>query len=158
MPGRKKQQAWIDAKFLCSGDTIEALAADCENDGARMRDRFVSPPALPAWLSEQDLDVLSAEFQRSGFAGGLSYYHCVGASWRHLEAVAGRPLTVPSMFIGGQYDVATIWGRDAIARAGEYLKDLRGTPILQGCGHWIQQERATETNRLLLDFLGTLKA
>ncbi|WP_420468541.1 alpha/beta hydrolase [Panacagrimonas sp.] len=166
-------RGWLrDAMFSLSGDALSAAGIDfaamdpalfirnsamCVADGARMRDRFVTPPALPAWLSEQDLDVLSAEFQRSGFAGGLSYYHCVGASWRHLEAVAGRPLTVPSMFIGGQYDVATIWGRDAIARAGEYLKDLRGTPILQGCGHWIQQERPRQTNTLLLEFLQGLR-
>ncbi|MGB1563865.1 MAG: FAD-dependent oxidoreductase [Sinimarinibacterium flocculans] len=38
MPGRKKPQAWLDAKFLRSGDTIEALAAACEIDGARLRE------------------------------------------------------------------------------------------------------------------------
>lgn len=28
-----------------------------------------------------------------------------------------------------------------------------GSVILPGCGHWIQQERTEETNRILLDFL-----
>jgi len=37
MPGAKKPQAWTDANFLRRGDTLEALAAACGLDGARLR-------------------------------------------------------------------------------------------------------------------------
>ena len=60
---------------------------------------------------------------------------------------------MPAYFIGGEFDVATWWGAEARLRAHEVMTDYRGETVLPGCGHWIQQERAEETNRLLLEFL-----
>lgn len=166
-------RGWLrDALYSLSGGPLAATGVDyaaldpamfvrhsalCVPHGARMRDRFVTPQVLPAWLSETDLDFYAGEFERSGFGGPLAYYHSLSAGWRELEDVADRPLTVPSLFIGGQYDVVTIWAREAIERAEERLKDLRGKPILPGSGHWIQQEQPAQTNALLLDFLSGLK-
>ncbi len=53
---------------------------------------------------------------------------------------------VPALFIGGEKDGPTRWGDRAIARFPETLPDLRGSHILPGCGHWVQQERADEVN------------
>ena len=60
------------------------------------------------------------------------------------------------LFIGGEFDVGTMWGYEAIARAQERMPNYRGTHMLAGCGHWIQQERPAQTNRLLIDFLQSL--
>ncbi len=61
------------------------------------------------------------------------------------------------MFIGGQYDVGTTWGgAEAAERAHEVMPNYCGTHMVDGVGHWIQQEEPKETNRLLLDFLGGL--
>jgi pimeloyl-ACP methyl ester carboxylesterase len=49
-----------------------------------------------------------------------------------------------------------MWGAGAIARFPDTLPDLRGSHILPGCGHWVQQERADEVNRLLVDWLKSL--
>lgn len=141
-------------------DPVEVIRNSpvCIPNGRRMRERFATPPALPAWLRREDLDFYVAEFERSGLSGPFSYYRELTNSWRELEAQADLPLTVPSYFIGGEHDVGTIWGADAIARAGERMKDYRGTTLLAGCGHWIQQERPAETNAAMLRFLGELRA
>jgi len=55
--------------------------------------------------------------------------------------------------IGGQYDVGTAWGAEAIDRAREVMPNYCGTHMVPDVGHWIQQEEPKETNRLLLDFL-----
>ena len=43
-----------------------------------------------------------------------------------------------------------IWRIDAYPTT---LPGLRGSHILEGAGHWVQQERAAEVNRLLIEFL-----
>ena len=48
-------------------------------------------------------------------------------------------------------------GARAIARFPDTLPDLRGSHILPGCGHWVQQERADEVSRLLVDWLTSLQ-
>jgi pimeloyl-ACP methyl ester carboxylesterase len=121
--------------------------------GARMRDRFTIPEKLPAWLPEDDLDFYVAEFERTGFSGGLNRYRNVDRDWEDLAGFAAQPIRVPSLFIGGDRDGPTVWGAHAIARFPQTLPGLRGSHILGGCGHWIQQERSHETNDLLVGFL-----
>ncbi len=107
------------------------------------------PDTLPPWLSEDDLAVYTAEFQRSGFTGALNRYRNVDRDWEDLAVWTGRPITVPSLFIGGERDGATQLGSRTIARFPETLPGLRGSHILPGCGHWTQQERnAPEVNAL----------
>jgi pimeloyl-ACP methyl ester carboxylesterase len=130
--------------------------------GGRMRDRFHFPggddsgATMPAWMSAEDLDVYSAEFERTGFAGALNRYRNVDRDWEDLAFVAGRPITVPSLFVGGEKDGPTIWGQAAIARYPTSLPALHASVILPGCGHWVQQERPAETNAALLGFLRAL--
>lgn len=136
--------------------TLMRASALCIPHGARMRDRFL--PACPVpWLSAADLAVYVEAFERSGFHGALSYYRNLPADQAVLAPLAGTQLTVPAYFIGGEYDVATWWGAEERRRAHEVIADYRGETILEGCGHWIQQERADDTNRLLLDFLRGLE-
>ena len=124
--------------------------------GGKLKDRFATPEQLPSWLTEADLDFYVGEFERTGFTGPLNRYRCVDLDWRDLAAFSRQPITVPTLFVGGELDGPTIWGAGAIARFGETLPQLRGSHILSGSGHWVQQERAEEVNNLLLDFLGGL--
>lgn len=124
--------------------------------GTRMRERMDASDRLPAWLDGNDLAFYVAELERSGLAGPLSYYRCMEAGWEALAHCQGRVFTPPSLFIGGDYDVATAWGAEALARTGECMLNHRGTHILSGCGHWVQQEHPEQTNALLLDFLRRL--
>ncbi len=75
--------------------------------------------------------------------------------WEDLGVWAAPPITVPSLFIGGDRDGPTLWGASAIARFDQTLPDLRGSHVLAGCGHWTTQERPSEVNDLLVGFLGS---
>jgi pimeloyl-ACP methyl ester carboxylesterase len=118
-----------------------------------MRDRFTSPERLPAWLGEADLDVFASALEAGGFAGPLSYYANLEQNWHDLAPLHGKKLTVPAMFLGGEYDVGTSWGAEAIALAPEVIPNWLGSRVLPGAGHWVQQERAEETNAIVLEFL-----
>ena len=129
----------------------------CIPHGHRMRERFATPAKLPDWFTEQDLDVFAREFEGSGFAGPLSYYRNMDNSWQDLESVKDKPMVVPAMFLGSDYDVATWWGAESIERATERMPNYLGTRMLKDCGHWIQQEEPEQTNRAILEFLNALR-
>ncbi|MFC8036233.1 alpha/beta hydrolase, partial [Streptomyces griseoincarnatus] len=54
-------------------------------------------------------------------------------------------------------DASTTWLADAIEAYPTTLPALSASHLLDGCGHWIQQERPEEVNRLLTDWLATLR-
>ena len=68
---------------------------------------------------------------------------------------SGRTIDVPSCFIGGSAD----WGvhqtpgaADAM-QSGRSCTQLTGFHLVEGAGHWVQQEQPDEVNELLLRFL-----
>ncbi|MFG2501829.1 alpha/beta fold hydrolase [Streptomyces sp. NPDC048441] len=126
--------------------------------GGRMADRFVGGGPLPSWLTEADLDVYAAEFERTGLTGALNRYRNVDRDWEDLAAWDGAPIVQPSLFIGGDQDASTTWMADAIKAYPETLPGLVSSHLLEGCGHWVQQERAFEVNRLLAEWLRALAA
>ncbi|MEX2482808.1 MAG: alpha/beta hydrolase [Gammaproteobacteria bacterium] len=149
----------IEAGFsLAAADPVTLIrqSALCIPHGETMRARFSTPKRMPDWFTAADLDVFAAEYERTGLAGPLNYYRNLHADWHDLAAQAARPLEVPAFFLGADLDVATWWGAEAIERAAERISQWRGHHIFERCGHWLQQERADDTNRVLLDFLRTL--
>jgi pimeloyl-ACP methyl ester carboxylesterase len=107
---------------------------------------------MPSWLTDEDLDVYAGEFERTGFTGGLNRYRNVDRDWEDLRLLRDRPIEVPALFIGGDRDGPTVWGRPAIERFPSTLPHLHRSIILSGCGHWTQQERPDEVNEALLEF------
>ena len=159
-PGRAEAEIetdirqWLLGFYWCaSGDVVNGPNISLVPRNTLMRDRFVYPDQMPAWLSSADLDVYAREFEYSGFFGPLCRYRNVDRDWEDFAAFAGAPIRLPALFIGGDRDGPTIWGAPAIERFAETLPELYRSEILPGCGHWTQQERSTETNALLLDFL-----
>lgn len=124
--------------------------------GGRMSDRFV-PGVRPSWLSEADLDFYAGEFERTGLTGALNRYRNVDRDWEDLAVWDGAPITQPSLFLGGALDASTSWMANAIKAYPTTLPGLVSSHILEGCGHWIQQERPEQVNRLLVDWLRGLK-
>jgi pimeloyl-ACP methyl ester carboxylesterase len=59
------------------------------------------------------------------------------------------------LYITGDRDlVVNLPGMNMLlARLNQALPGLRGTLMLPGCGHWTQQERPTEVNAALIEFL-----
>ena len=145
--------------FTASGDLRESgkgFAMLPETGG--FLSNTVSPPSLPAWLSEGDLDWFAGEFSRSGFRGGLNWYRNIARNWHLTAPWYGMPISQPALFIAGSRDgvlkfPASAAQMEAFPRT---LPGLRGSHILDGAGHWVQQERPDEVNRLLLDFLAGL--
>jgi pimeloyl-ACP methyl ester carboxylesterase len=123
--------------------------------GGMLRDRF-PVGRLPHWLSSADLDVFAGEFERTGMTGALNRYRNMDRDWQDLADFAGAPVTQPSLFIGGALDASTTWLADAIAAYPATLPGLTASHILDGCGHFLQQERPAETNRLLTGWLAGL--
>ncbi|MFE3325774.1 alpha/beta fold hydrolase [Streptomyces sp. NPDC059176] len=123
--------------------------------GGRLSDRFPRGP-LPAWLTEEDLDFYTGEFEHGGLTGPLNRYRNVDRDWVDLAAWDGAPITQPSLFIGGEHDGPTLWAADAIKAYPTTLPRLVSSHILDGCGHWLQQERPDEVNALLVDWLQAL--
>jgi pimeloyl-ACP methyl ester carboxylesterase len=124
-------------------------------EGGKIADRLSGHP-LPFWLTEADLDVYAGEFERTGLSGALNRYRNVDRDWEDLAAWDGAPVRRPSLFIGGSLDSSTTWMADAIKNYPSTLPGLVSSHILDGCGHWVQQERADEVSRLLTEWLRSL--
>ena len=130
------------------GLTEEASSAD---DGRGFVERIPDPDRLPAWLSQDELDHYVSEFCRTGFTGGINWYRNLDRNWALTEHVAGRKVTVPSLFIGGSDDPVLTLSPPS-AQEG-WLTDHRGDVIVDGAGHWVQQEAPEQVNVALLGFL-----
>ncbi|MEV2248756.1 alpha/beta hydrolase [Streptomyces sp. NPDC049970] len=166
-PGRAEAEidpdvrGWLAGFYTSlSGDTMPPPGAPTPffvPAGGAMRDRFTGG-GLPSWLTEHDLDVYAAEFGKAGPTGALNRYRNVDRDWEDLAAWDGAALTRPSLFIGGGLDSSTTWMADAIAAYPTTLPGLVSSHILEGAGHWIQQERAAEVNDLLTKWLHTVHA
>jgi pimeloyl-ACP methyl ester carboxylesterase len=115
-----------------------------------------SIPKMPEWLTEQDLDFLEAEYRRSGFTGGLNYYRNMDRNWALTPFLDGAKILQPTLFIGGDRDPVIGFLRDEYESLSSNVPNLRNNVLLPGVGHWTQQERPQEVNRLLIEFLRSL--
>lgn len=112
--------------------------------------------AANTWLPDAELSYYSAEYTRTGFQGGLQWYRCgtSGAFSADLETFSGRTIDVPSCFISGRQD----WGNYQRPGVFETMQstactNMIGCHLVDGAGHWVQQEQPQEVSRLLLAFL-----
>jgi pimeloyl-ACP methyl ester carboxylesterase len=105
----------------------------------------------PAWLSEQDLDVYVDAFERTGFTGGLNWYRNIDRNWELSEPFAERRIEQPAMFLTGELDPVRSF-MPAEAMRG-WVTDLRAEIVVDGAGHWVQQQAAEAVNAALLEFL-----
>jgi pimeloyl-ACP methyl ester carboxylesterase len=109
------------------------------------------------WLPDDELAVYASEYGRNGFQGGLQHYRC-STNRVHTAPLAlfsGRAITVPSCFISGTSDWGTYQKPGDFERMqGQACTDMRGVHLVDGAGHWVQQEQPEATTRILLDFLG----
>ena len=108
------------------------------------------------WLTEQELSVYSAEYLRTGFQGGLNWYRCrtQNVDSADLELFSGRQIEVPSLFIAGRKD----WGIYQVPGSIERMQNsactrMRPHVLVDGAGHWVQQEQPEKVCELLLAFL-----
>jgi pimeloyl-ACP methyl ester carboxylesterase len=108
------------------------------------------------WLPDHELAVYAGEYERTSFAGGLQWYRrgTTGLDTADLQVFAGKTIDVNSMFIAGNSD----WGTYQRPGSFERMQDsactnMVGCHLLDGAGHWVQQEQPERVSELLVEFL-----
>ena len=121
---------------------------------AGLVERLPEPDRMPDWISQDELDHYAAEFTATGFTGALNWYRNFDRNWELTETTPAPTITVPTLFLGGTADAAlAMTPRD---RVGDVVTGPYREVMIDGAGHWLQQERPDEVNAELLDFLGGL--
>jgi pimeloyl-ACP methyl ester carboxylesterase len=117
--------------------------------------------AANKWLPDSELAFYSAEYERNGFQGGLQWYRCgtSGAFTAELQLWSGRTIDVRSAFISGKQDWGT-YQRPGVYEAmqSKACTDMIGCHLVDGAGHWVQQEQPNQVSWLLVQFLRGVKA
>ncbi len=166
-PGRAEAELERDVRatirtllYSASGDAYadHTVAQPVVPPGQGLLDIMLPPQTLPRWLTEQDIDYYTSEFERTGFSGGLNWYRTIEKSWELMAAWTGAPVLPPALYMAGEHDPVVDFpgSRDLIAHQSTFVPNLKDTLLLPGCGHWTQQERPAEVNAALLAFLKDL--
>ena len=131
-----------------------SLGAGVLPEGGGFLDVLRAGDELPAWLTPDDLEVFVAQFSRTGFTGGLNWYRNQDRSWELLAPWQGAVVTPPALYVAGTRDpVVGFPGMDRLLPAlRTFVPDLRDSVLLDGCGHWTQQERPDEVSARLVAF------
>lgn len=110
--------------------------------------------AANRWLPDDELRVYTEEYRRTGFQGGLNWYRSGEIGAAEQELFADRRIDQPSIFISGASDWGSYQSPGALERMQDRAcTDMRGVHMVDGAGHWVQQEQPEETCRLLIEFL-----
>jgi pimeloyl-ACP methyl ester carboxylesterase len=162
-----KSADWTDTKpyplTSWSADELAKLPTYYVMDVAKnmaetVAEEMPSAAAIAAnrWLPDRELAFYSGEYARTGFQGGLQWYRCgtSGDFVPELQTWSGRAIDVPSCFIAGKQD----WGTYQRPGVFEIMQtractNMIGCHLVDGAGHWVQQEKPAEVSRLLLQFL-----
>ena len=116
----------------------------------------ISPvETLPHWISEADIAYFTEAYRISGFRGGLNWYRNLDRNWELTAPWQGARIHQPSLFIAGSRDsvITGLIGAKQVNELEKILPNLQQKLIIDGAGHWVQQERPNEVNAALIAFL-----
>jgi pimeloyl-ACP methyl ester carboxylesterase len=136
-------------------DVRRTLATPAVWDAAWAADTDDDPPT-PRWLGDEALAVYVREYERTGFTPGLNLYRNIDRNWRITEPYDERRIEQPALYLAGSRDPAARFMPPAVMDG--HVTDLRESVIVEGAGHWVQQQRPDEVNAALLRFLRSLAA
>jgi pimeloyl-ACP methyl ester carboxylesterase len=144
--------------YSASGEAMQARLPGLTGGkpaDARLLDGLPDPDPFPAWLTPADLDYYVGEFVRSGFRGPLNRYRTSDLDFAQQAAVADKRIEQPTAFIAGSVDpvLRFLPGVDMVDMMRTRVSDLRLVRLIEGAGHWVQQERPAEVNAALIEFL-----
>lgn len=134
--------------------STEDLAGMMAGDGRGFVERLPEPDHLPAWLSQTELDHYVQVYRRTGFTGGINWYRNFDRNWELTGHLADSHVSVPSLFIAGRADPVLLMSPPMIGEP--FLDDHRGDVLIDGAGHWVQQEAPEAVNEALIGFLSEL--
>jgi len=125
---------------------------------ATLLEGLVDPDPLPAWLSAEDVEYYAQQFRAHGFRGPLNRYRNQERDHALLPELSTRKVEQPALFIAGSRDAVLrfVPGVSLVDLMDPWYTDLRGKVLVEGAGHWVQQERPKEVVDAVLGFLRTL--
>lgn len=133
--------------YANSGDNPDGPIVMMVPKGETLTNTLPQPEIMPPFLSEADLSVYAEAYSHSGFRGGLNGYRVMDLNWKRTAPWASAPLSMPNCYIGGSKDtVLTMPGMYDAALA------MMQVHILDGAGHWLQNERPDAVNHILSKF------
>jgi len=143
--------------YSASGEGVGGFLGDKPAD-ARMLDGLVDPDPFPAWASTEDLQVYADAMHAGGWTGPLNRYRAQPLDAEQIGSLPNPNLSQPATFIGGALDMVRnfVDGLDTYDFAAVACDDFRGTTLIDGAGHWVQQEAPDQVNAALDTFLASL--
>lgn len=150
LPGGTAQDLAVMPTYyiMDAGETMAETVAPHMPDAATV--------AACDWLTEADLTVYTQAYGRTGYQGGLNWYRNMTSDTLRapLRLFSGKAIEVPVAFVGGEKDWGVYQVPGALERmAGEACADYRGTHLVPGAGHWVQQEQPGAVVETILGFL-----
>jgi soluble epoxide hydrolase / lipid-phosphate phosphatase len=106
------------------------------------------------FLTDEDFELFVRAFEKSGFRGPLNWYRNIDRNWEESAGLLNQ-VSQPALMITAELDVVL---RPEMAAGMEALvPNLRRTVLIKGSGHWTQQEKPSEVNAAMLEFLADLR-
>ena len=125
---------------------------------ATFLDGLVDPVPFPAWMSADELRMYAEAIEAGGWHGPLNRYRAQELDSTELGSLPDPVLTQPATFIAGELDAVRnfVPGIDIFSFAPSACADFRGSTIIPGVGHWVQQEAPAAVNAALQAFVESL--
>src|ERR1700728_1305020 len=141
--------------YSISGDAPPETRALTLQPGKGWLANTLDPEHLPHWFTDADMDHMAAEFSHSGLRGGLNWHRTIDRNWELPAPWAGASIHQPALFIAGSLDPVIAFGSGAAAVQAlpAAVPGLVRTLLIDGAGHFIQQERPEIVNEALIEFL-----
>jgi pimeloyl-ACP methyl ester carboxylesterase len=144
--------------YWVSGEGLRAAPPREKPADAKLLDGMNDPGQMSAWISAEDLDYYVSQFEGSGFRGPLNRYRNWHRDFALLSPLGEQQISQPAAFIAGTLEPVLnfVPGLDLVAAMRDKMADLRMVEMIEGAGHWVQQERPEQVNGALLRFLKQL--
>jgi pimeloyl-ACP methyl ester carboxylesterase len=101
-------------------------------------------------VDDSELDQFVRVFERTGFTGGINWYRNMDRNWETAPGVGATRIEVPCLMVTAEWD--PVLRPEMAAGMGALIPDLE-THMIPKCGHWTQQDKPEELNRILVDWL-----
>ncbi len=100
-------------------------------------------------LTPEEQAVYREAYEATGYEGGINWYRNFTRNWERSAHIEDKA-RAPSLMISAADDI--VLTPEMAEGMEKYVPDLE-KHIIADCGHWTQQERPDELNRLMTDWL-----
>ena len=156
------QRFLLSIAHMASGDGMQSLVGGpLPAEGTRLTDYFEHMiggriEGRPSWMTSDDLAVYTAQFTTSGFTGPINWYRNLDANYDIFDPIGATPLTMPTFFVAGDLDPVVLGRPEYLGRMSSELPNHQATELIEGIGHWVQQEAPEAFNQIVLGWLDSL--